>query len=729
MSFTIQPDHNRMPRSYARLLVALAFAAGLSLPAAPLRAQDQLRWPRAIVVNDDTVLIYQPQVDSFVKDQLTGRAAVSLSQSGKAAPVFGALWFNARVHTDRDAGLVDFSDIHVLKLRVPGFSDDEQQSLATGIEQQTSQMGLTDSLARFTATVAAARLAAANAKDLKSTPPKIIVSQEPAALVIYDGDPVLRPIEGSDYQHVVNTPFAVIFDPADRSFWLDGGQHWYTARAATGPWTYRADPPSAITNLVPPDSTAVAADSGPARKIIVATEPSELIVTTGTPQLTPLTGTDLLYVSNTESDVFVDIATQKYYVLLSGRWFRSRGMNGPWESVTPDNLPSGFRKIPADSPKASVLASVPGTDQAQDAMTDAAIPQTAAISRSSAHLDVTYDGDPDFQTVNGTDFEYAVNASTAVLRIHGLYYACDQGVWYVASEAAGPWAVSDSVPTDVQEIPPSNPLYNVTYAHVYESTPDVVYVGYTAGYLNAFIWDGALVYGTGWYYPPYFGPGYYWPRPWTWGFHYRYYPWRGWICGYRWDAGFFGIGVGWGGGYRYGYRPPGWYGGGWFGPAGFRGPWLASRPGRFAGPGFVGRARVTFNIYNRPEMRPMVVARPTTRNLARPAVGPGRRANNVFVTPDGQVKRRTANGWQTRNGNTWKPDAGGARTPKTTTRPAPDPNRDRLDRDYRGRTRPLTPTAPKQAPRATPRAAPPRAAPRSGGGGGGGARGRPHRKN
>jgi len=49
----------------------------------------------------------------------------------------------------------------------------------------------------------------------------------------------------------------------------------------------------------------------------------------------------------------------------------------------------------------------------------------------------------------------------------------------------------------------------VTYVKVYNSTPEVVYVGYTPGYYGTVVSANTttVVYGTGWYYPPYIGSG------------------------------------------------------------------------------------------------------------------------------------------------------------------------------------------------------------------------------
>ena len=89
-------------------------------------------------------------------------------------------------------------------------------------------------------------------------------------------------------------------------------------------------------------------------------------------------------------------------------------------------------------------------------------------------------------------------------------------------------------------------------------TPDVVYVGYTPGYTGSYVSHGCVVYGTGWWYRPWWGH-YYYPRPSTWGFHVRWNPWWGWSFGLSYTSGPFRFSIGWGGygGYpRYG----GWWG-------------------------------------------------------------------------------------------------------------------------------------------------------------------------
>ena len=182
--------------------------------------------------------------------------------------------------------------------------------------------------------------------------------------------------------------------------------------------------------------------------IYVSVGPGELLVTEGPPQFELIPNTNLEYVKNTTANIFRDTSSLEYYILLAGRWFRSKSLeSGPWEFVDGKSLPEQFAKIPENSPKAGVLASVPGTGPAKEALIANAIPQTATITRNQAQLQVKYDGDPQFKKIEGTDLHYAVNTATPVIQVDDKnYYAVENAVWFVGAAPDGPWAVATSVP-------------------------------------------------------------------------------------------------------------------------------------------------------------------------------------------------------------------------------------------------------------------------------------------
>jgi hypothetical protein len=701
----------------ARRLIgaAVPLACATIWLAAPLRAAPT-DWPRTINTEKGTMMIYQPQVEDLKGDMLTARAAFSITPTGKTEPLFGVCWTATKIQTDRDAGTVSTLGTKVTRVRMPGITADQEKKIAAFIEKEFPKWNLVISLAQLQAGLTAAERERASVDGLKADPPKIVYKTEPSVLVFMDGEPRLAKIENTDFQRVINTPFAIVYDPASKIYYLSGNNVWYSATAALGPWSPVAKPPAAVMALAPPDTSADSKTPSPPPKVVVATVPTELIWTDGAAKYSPIAGGELLFVSNTESDILREVPTQKYYVLISGRWYTSPKLEGPWTFVRSDQLPPSFAKIPPDSDMSHVLVSVAGTPQADDALANAQIPQTAAIKRSEAKLEVRYDGDPKFEKISGTEVEYAVNTSSQVLKIKGKYYAVEQGVWYVAGSPKGPWIVSDTRPPEADTIPPSSPVYNVKYVYVYDSTPEVVYVGYTPGYVGCYPYYGTVVWGTGWYYPPYVSPYVYYPRPVTYGFHAAYNPWTGaWGFGFTASNGFLTVGVGWGGGYYGGwygmggyYRPP-YYGGGWYRPPGYypgypgyrppggypgyRPPGGYPRPTPYAGAG--GRPSqlpAGDNIYNRPgnSSRLAPSQQPASARQPKPATG---RPDNVYAGRDGNVYQRDNSGnWQKREGDKWQ-GTGGQATAKdrgsqatARDRGSQAPSRE-LNRDYQARQR------------------------------------------
>jgi hypothetical protein len=366
--------------------------------------------------------------------------------------------------------------------------------------------------------------------------------------------------------------------------------------------------------------------------IIVTTEPAELVQSKGEANFSAVDGTTLLYVSNSENDIFMDINSQQYYVLLSGRWYTSKTLSGNWQFVPADKLPAEFAKIPKGSPKDNVLASVAGTDEANDAVADAQIPQTAKVERNKTREAINYDGDPEFEPIEGTDMYYATNTPGSVIRWQGQYYSVDNGIWYQSPNAIGPWAVCVNRPYAVALIPPRYPVYYMKYVYVYDVTPDYVYMGYTPGYLNAYVYGPTVVYGTGYYYRPWYRNHYY-PRPYTWGFGIRYNPWFGWGFGVSFGYDWLNVGIGFGSSYPWGY------GGWWGGPRVYRpcyyGPSYYYRGGYYGYNSYNSYRRYTnvtvvnnyysnVNVYRN---RTGVVTRPYTGGYYRPYTG-GRYAAN-----------------------------------------------------------------------------------------------------
>ena len=268
--------------------------------------------------------------------------------------------------------------------------------------------------------------------------------------------------------------------------------------------------------------------SAPIPKVFYSTVPAEVILFDGKPVYAKIAG-QLLYATNTDSVLFLYTPTNEYYLLAAGRWFRSKNMQGQWSFASAD-LPTDFAKIPLSSPASRVLSSVPGTEEAKDAVLIAEIPTVMEIDPKSAaaQAKVSYSGYLQFAPIEGTSLYYATNTADKVIKVGDVYYLCLQGVWFMSPNAQGPWTTASSVPQVIYTIPPSSPVYNVTYVTQTTTSSGSVQCSHTAGYLGSFVVGvsvGVVVAsGTGYYYPPYiyyppYGYPVYRPYPMPYGYY------------------------------------------------------------------------------------------------------------------------------------------------------------------------------------------------------------------
>lgn len=492
-------------------------------------------WPVEITSGSDRLVIYQPQIDSWDGNRIRARCAVAVTAAGATAPVYGVVSISARSEVSKDTRLVVLHDLQVTAATFAAGAKSAPDPLQS-VRASVSAWPRVISLDRVTADIAIAHAEhSTRSPKLSHTPPRIIYSATPAVLVQIDGAPVLRQVPDSSMMRVLNTPALLLFDPTTHTYFLDGQRRWMQASSLDGPWTVASNAPADLHQLkgrllsdeqlgLGDNGNSAPADSVPT--VYVSTTPAELVETWGPPQYERIPGTYLLYATNTDGDIFMDVDTRVVYVLLSGRWFVGDSLDGPWQWISGAWLPNDFSRIDPYGPKGRVLTSIPGTEEARDALIANQIPQTATVNRADAHLEVQYDGTPQFKPIQGTRMQYAVNTGTDVIRAGNRYYAAKDGVWFVSDSAVGPWTVADAVAPEIYSIPPSSPLYHDRFLYVYGSDASAVYTGYTPGYMGAFVDDDVVVYGTGWNYPSWC-EGMYYGGPWTWGFGYGYSYWGG----------------------------------------------------------------------------------------------------------------------------------------------------------------------------------------------------------
>ena len=523
---------------FGRISFAFTILFVAALLSVEVCAQEDPGWPQEMSNDRGSMVVYQPQVDKWDDYlKLEARVAVVVYPTGWDQPVLGALRISAETQTDHESRTVLIYNKKIIEARYPSLDSTKSvqvTNLVKSLMEPTAQLYALDRiLANLEQTEMVVR-----STEVATAPPLIFASINPALLLQFDGNPIFGPIDSTELRFAVNTNWDLILDPKDSTYYLLNDSVWLRASAFDGPYILVKKLPASFSRIPETEQWATIRKSIPVKKltsnempkIVVATKPSELIVTEGEPDLQQIPGTQIWWVTNTDSDLFLHGGDNNYYFLVSGRWFRAGTLQGPWASASGD-LPEDFASIPADHPVSHVLVSVSGTTQADEAVLQAQIPQQATVNRDSVSLEVKYQGDPQFEPIESTDLYYAVNTPYTVVLSGSSYYSCHNAVWFVSGSAHGPWIVCSSVPNVIYTIPPSSPVHHVTYVYVYGSSHSTVVFGYTSGYHGIYVSSGCVVYGTGYYYSPYVYWGHhhpiYYPHHYSYGVSAYYNPYRG----------------------------------------------------------------------------------------------------------------------------------------------------------------------------------------------------------
>jgi len=320
-------------------------------------------WPRQKSNPAGKLVYYQPQVDHWSNYKDLGfRMAFSLTPTG-GKQVVGVVNVNAHTDVSVDNRTVELTNLTITDTHFP--------SLDAGTAAQMDQLVRTFLPPGNSVSISLDQLVACVDKSkevasvpVRNDPPQIFVSNRPALLVQVDGQPVLGQIQNTTLQFVVNTNWPLFFDKSVSTYYLFTGKQWLMTNSLSSSWL--------ITTTLPKDMSKVAKDpqwsglakaitppataSGFAPAVFYSNGPAEVILFQGQPVYSQVPGTQLVYASNTDADVFVYEPTRQYFYLAAGRWFSSTSLQGPWIYAT-SNLPIDFAQIPVSSPAARVLVS------------------------------------------------------------------------------------------------------------------------------------------------------------------------------------------------------------------------------------------------------------------------------------------------------------------------------------------------------------------------------------
>jgi hypothetical protein len=676
------------------LLVSLSFAVpassqqtGQSGVQSSQKAADR-GWPRGYSLPSEAqIVLFQPQIASWENQkQLVAYAAVSHVAKGEQKPALGTIKFATDTEVSLEQRLVKFSKIKIVETNFQTLSKEQTQEMVSELEKNIPEEDRVITLDRVLAYVDKSTINPKNVDGLKSDPPRLILTQSPSILVNFDGEPIWSPIKDNELKFAVNTNWDIFQHGPTGLYYLRYDNSWLRATDLNGYWSGAGKLPDSFNKLPDDDNWKDVSANLPGAvikrppKVYVSTDPTELIVINGEPEYVPVPNTGLLWIKNSESDLFRLGKDGPLFYLVAGRWFQAPGLGGHWTFATP-SLPEDFKHISLEHPRSRVLASVPGTQQAAEAVLLAQIPQFARVNKKEIPApDVAYQGEPNYQSIQGTQLQRAVNTDKEIIKVGDTYYLCYQGVWFMAGTAKGPWTLATKVPEEIYKIPASSPAHSVTYVAVQEDEDNdddwVTYAAY-AGYSGVMIGWGCTVWGTGWYYPPYYWYGGYYPVYYP---YWRTYGYGAWYNPYTGVYGTAGRIYGPYGGVGFGarYNPTtGTYARGAFayGPYGARGAVQAYNPrtGTYAatrqganvygswgsthvqrGDDWVNTKRFTNSAGNTTRITRGDQGGVISRRGPDGSGFVGTKGENIYAGRDGNVYRRDGNGnWQKWDNGSW----------------------------------------------------------------------------
>jgi hypothetical protein len=436
------------------LLVSLSFAVpassqqtGQSGVQSSQKAADR-GWPRGYSLPSEAqIVLFQPQIASWENQkQLVAYAAVSHVAKGEQKPALGTIKFATDTEVSLEQRLVKFSKIKIVETNFQTLSKEQTQEMVSELEKNIPEEDRVITLDRVLAYVDKSTINPKNVDGLKSDPPRLILTQSPSILVNFDGEPIWSPIKDNELKFAVNTNWDIFQHGPTGLYYLRYDNSWFRATDLNGYWSGAGKLPDSFNKLPDDDNWKDVSANLPGAvikrppKVYVSTDPTELIVINGEPEYVPVPNTGLLWIKNSESDLFRLGKDGPLFYLVAGRWFQAPGLGGHWTFATP-SLPEDFKHISLEHPRSRVLASVPGTQQAAEAVLLAQIPQFARVNKKEIPApDVAYQGEPNYQSIQGTQLQRAVNTRkssrsatriTCATRVSGSWLALQKvrGLW------------------------------------------------------------------------------------------------------------------------------------------------------------------------------------------------------------------------------------------------------------------------------------------------------------
>jgi hypothetical protein len=215
------------------IVPALAQPCASAPPATSVPADP---WPRQVRVANATLLVYQPQVESWEGNTLKFRSAVAVRPAGAKDETFGVIWATVRTQVDKVSHMVALEDLTVTKSNFPTLRD-QGASYTSALQSKLAPTERTIALDRLEASLAASGAVKPATFPVNNDPPRVIVSQTPAILVAIDGAPVLQPVPGTRFERVINTRALILREQGESTYYLHVYNGWlFSGTLGGGSW-------------------------------------------------------------------------------------------------------------------------------------------------------------------------------------------------------------------------------------------------------------------------------------------------------------------------------------------------------------------------------------------------------------------------------------------------------------------------------------------------------------
>ena len=325
---------------------APATGAKPATAAAPAPAPIDGGWPRLYdLSNGGHMLVYQPQMSTWDGQRhMVAFSAVQYAASKSAKPALGTIKIEADTKVATTERLVNFSPLKISQATFPTLEKEQIRDLVATIDKAIPEDDRIIALDRVLAHVNASSIVPRNVDGVKADPPTVFFSKTPAVIVNLDGPAIWSPIKENDLKFAVNTNWDLFEHTPTKTYYLRHERTWLKSAATAGPWSAAGKLPESFSKLPPDDNWKDVRASLPGTttktlpRVFVSETPAELILLTGEPNYLEVGTSGLLWVSNTESDVFRMGKAGSVYYLVAGRWFSAPDLpTSParWRRTTP----------------------------------------------------------------------------------------------------------------------------------------------------------------------------------------------------------------------------------------------------------------------------------------------------------------------------------------------------------------------------------------------------------